>query len=353
MPSSPDVIIIGAGVIGCATARELARRGVSVRVFDARSIGAGATQASAGVLAPYIEADEGSPLFEMAVRSLGMYDLFAGEVSADSGIAIEYRRCGSLEVAIDDESAERLRQRVLASSSGLLRWVDAESVRAEGPALAAVRGGIFVPTHGYVDASVLTEALAWAAMRDNAEIETGRRVAHVAAGDRHVTVRTADGASWTAGTLVVAAGSWSSDHAFAAISAPESIYPIRGQLVRLALPGLPLSRIIWGPDCYIVPRAKGLVLVGATVEDVGFDERTTVAGVRDLLGAACELVPGLWRASFVEARAGLRPATASGLPIIERSPDNPKVVYATGHFRNGVLLAPLAAQRVADLVMEQ
>jgi glycine oxidase len=96
-----------------------------------------------------------------------------------------------------------------------------------------------------------------------------------------------------------------------------------------------------------------LVLVGATVEDVGFDERTTVAGVRDLLGAACELVPELWRASFVEARAGLRPATASGLPIIERSPDNPKVVYATGHFRNGVLLAPLTAQRVADLVMEK
>ena len=353
MPGDPDVIIIGAGVIGCATAWELARRGVSVRVFDARSIGAGATQASAGVLAPYTEAEEGSPLFEMSVRSLGMYDRFAQDVAADSGIAIEYRRVGSLEVAIDDESAERLRQQVLASSSGVLRWLDAESVRAEQPTLAPVRGGVLVPVHGYVDAPVLTEALAWAAMQHDAQIETGRRVEHVAAGDGHVTVTTAEGAAWTAETLVVAAGSWSSDRAFGAISAAESIYPIRGQLVRLALPGLPLSRIIWGPDCYIVPRAKGLVLVGATVEDVGFDERTTAAGVRDLLEAACELLPELWRASFVDARVGLRPATASGLPVIERAPAHSNVIYATGHFRNGVLLAPLTAQLVADLVTKK
>ena len=348
MATSPDVIIVGAGIIGCAIARELAGRGVSVRVFDARTIGAGATQASAGVLAPYIEAGDGGPLFDMTVRSLAMYDRFVQDVTTDSGIAIEYRRCGTLEVANDDETAVRLQEHA-AAARGTLHWLDADATRREEPAIVGVRGALLAPTHGYVDAPVLTEALAWSAMRHGAKVETGQRVGAIAAGAGQISISTADGSSWTAGTLVIAAGSWSTDPAFG-VSAREAVRPVRGQLLRLRASGTVLSRIVWGPDCYIVPRASGLVLVGATVEDVGFDERTTAAGVRDLLEAACELVPELWRASFVEARAGLRPASASGMPLIERSAEHPNVIYATGHFRNGVLLAPLTAQLVAHLV---
>ena len=121
--------------------------------------------------------------------------------------------------------------------------------------------------------------------------------------------------------------------------------------MRLRWQGPPLTHILWGPDCYVVPWEDGTVLVGATVEDVGFDERATAAGVRDLLDAVCELLPDAWHASFTEARVGLRPATADGLPIIGRSERNPRLVYATGHYRNGVLLAPLTAHLVADLMM--
>lgn len=349
MANPADVIVVGAGIIGCAIARELARRGVLVRVFESRTIGAGATQASAGVLAPYIEAGEGGPLFDMTVRSLAMYDGFVGDVAEDSGIPIEYRRCGTLEVATDDETARRL-QRHAAASNGLLQWLDADAARREEPALAGVRGALHAPAHGYVDAPVLTEALAWAAMRHDARVETGHRVDAVDTASGGISIKTGDGSSWSAGTLVIAAGSWSADPAFGKMRAREPVRPIRGQLLRLRTQDGLLSRIVWGPDCYIVPRANGLVLVGATVEDVGFDERTTAAGVRDLLDAACELVPELWRASFVEARAGLRPATPSGLPVMERSAGNPDVIHAMGHFRNGVLLAPLTAHIVADLV---
>ena len=150
----------------------------------------------------------------------------------------------------------------------------------------------------------------------------------------------------------IAAGSWSAQLALDDAAA-ASVRPIRGQLLRLKWSGDQLSRVIWGPDCYLVPWQDGTVLVGATVEDVGFDERATAAGVRDLLDAACELLPDAWRASFVEARVGLRPASGDGLPIIGRSASFPSLVYATGHYRNGVLLAPLTARLVADLVIER
>jgi glycine oxidase len=123
-------------------------------------------------------------------------------------------------------------------------------------------------------------------------------------------------------------------------------------LLQISWEGPALRRIVWGPRCYLVPVAVGSILVGATVEDAGFDERTTVAGVRDLLDGACDLVPHLWQAAFVGARVGLRPATADEMPIIGRSARMPGLVYATGHFRNGVLLAPLTARMVADLVLD-
>jgi glycine oxidase len=131
-----------------------------------------------------------------------------------------------------------------------------------------------------------------------------------------------------------------------------AVKPVRGQLLHLAWPtAQPLRHVLWGPDCYIVPWLNGRVLVGATVEDAGFDERATAAGVRDLLEAGCTLVPHLWQASFREVRVGLRPSSPDGLPIVGRSMVIPGLVYATGHYRNGVLLAPLTAALVKDVVL--
>ena len=349
-----DVIVIGAGVIGCAVGRELARRGARVRIIDARSVGAGATQASAGVLAPYIEAHEHGPLLDLTVRSLAMYDAFIADVRSESGLTVEFRRCGTIEIALDEASAERQRaaQALYARTGVNLRWLGVDEVRQLEPTLPqTVAGALLVPEHGYVAVGQLTDALAWAAMRHGARIETAHRVSAVRQSGSHVEVLTEDGTGWTAEAVVVATGAWSSQLGLAELGT-DSVRPIRGQLLRLSWHGRALTHILWGPDCYVVPWLDGTVLVGATMEDVGYDERTTAAGVRDLLDAVCELVPEAWGASFIEARVGLRPATSDGLPVIGRSTAMERVFYATGHFRNGILLAPLTAMLVADLVLE-
>jgi glycine oxidase len=163
-----------------------------------------------------------------------------------------------------------------------------------------------------------------------------------------------------ADVVIIAAGSWSSDLTATAVrprpdgassAAPAPVRPIRGQLLYLQMPSRVASRVLWGHECYIVPWRDGSVLVGATVEDVGFDESATVAGVQQLTRAATRMLPSLARATFAGVRVGLRPATSDALPAIGRSSSIEGVVYATGHYRNGVLLAPLTAVLVADLVL--
>ena len=348
------MIVIGAGIVGCAVGHELARRGARVRVIDARTVGAGATQASAGVLAPYIEGHQRGPLLELAVRSLTMYDEFIADVRNESALGIEYRRCGTLEIALDETAAARQRAALEHyTAAGVdLRWLSPDTVPDIEPVLPdTVAGALFVPSHGYVAVGQLTEALEWAAMRRGAEFETAHRVAAVRRAGSRVEVLTENGTGWTADAVIVAAGSWTA-HLGLRDPAAHAVRPVRGQLLRLAWHGRPPTHVIWGPDCYLVPWLDGTVLVGATMEEVGFDERTTAAGVRDLLDAVCELIPEAWRASFLEARAGLRPATSDGLPIIGPSADIDGVFFATGHFRNGILLAPLTAKLVVDLVLE-
>jgi glycine oxidase len=345
-----DVLVIGAGIIGCSVARELGRRGVGVRMFEARTVGAGATQASAGILAPYIEGHDRGPLFDLGVRSLGMYDAFVREVSEESGLSVEYRRCGTLEVATDTASAARLQ--ATAKGEPILRWLDASAARSQEGALAAsIEGALLASGHGYVAVPSLMDALAWAALRHGVQIEAAHRVTGIRASRQGATISTDDGTSWSADRVVIAAGSWAG-RLDIDDPAATAVRPIRGQLLRLHWHGAPLNHIVWGPDCYVVPWQNSNVLVGATVEDVGFDERTTAAGVRDLLDAVCELLPEAWRATFIEARVGLRPATGDGLPFLGPSERSDRIVYATGHYRNGVLLAPLTAQLVADLIVQ-
>jgi glycine oxidase len=354
MSRPSDIIVIGAGIVGCAVAHELARRGVSVDLVDERPVGMGATQASAGVLAPYIEARDGSPLLDLTVRSLDLFDDFIARVSADSGVAIPYRRTGTLDVATDEAELEALRTTadVLSRRGVPALLLDAAGVRAEEPLLGdGAIGGLLIEMHGFVAASDLTRALVAAARHHGAQLIEQSRVRRVMRREGEVVVET-DRGSLSGNAVVLAAGSWSGDVEVEGISTPVPVRPVRGQLLSLAWTGTPLRRVTWSRRCYLVPWDDGTLLVGATVEEVGFDERTTVAGVRDLLDAVCALVPPAWAAGFRGARAGLRPATADGLPVIGASHAFPNLMYATGHYRNGVLLAPLTAHLVADAMLD-
>jgi glycine oxidase len=352
--SSSDIIVIGAGVIGCSIAYELARRGASVEIVDDRAVGMGATQASAGVLAPFIEAREGNPLLDLATRSLDLYDDFVARVTADAGVAVPYRRTGTLDVAMDEASMATLRTTaaVLQRRGVPALLLDAPAARAEEPLLGdGIIGALLIEMHGFVAAPDLTRALAAAARRRGGQLVEQSRVRRIVAGADEVVVET-DRGSLTGGAAVIAAGSWSGDIDIDGVAARVPVRPVRGQLMHLAWQGTPMRRVTWSTRCYMVPWDDGTVLLGATVEDAGFDERATVAGVRDLLDAACEVVPHTWTAAFRGARVGLRPASGDDLPVIGWSARRPNLMYATGHYRNGILLAPLTAQLVADAMLE-
>jgi glycine oxidase len=345
-----NVIVIGAGIVGCAVGYEQARRGARVRVLDMRGVGQGATRASAGVLCPHIEG-HAAPLRQLGVRSLDMYDEFVARTRADGQWPIEYRRNGTLEVALTDEEAQHLAAIAQAHARDGVehQYLEPREALALEPALSPrTAGALLVRIHGYVGAFGLNEALAAAAEAHGASINRGVAVG-VTASTQEVSVQT-HSERFDADMVIVAAGSWSGRVGVG--EPPVPVKPIRGQLLHLACAAPPVSRVIWGSACYMVPWNDGTLLVGATVEDVGFDERATATGVHDLLHHASVLLPAAADAGFDGVRVGLRPAAPDELPIIGRSARHPRVIYATGHYRNGVLLAPLTATLVADLVLE-
>lgn len=349
--ASPDVLIVGAGVIGCAIAYELALRGAKVSVLDARQIGHGATQASAGLLAPYIEGHDNVTLRDLGARSLRLYDQWVERVSSEAALPIRYGATGTLEVATDEESAARLRgsSQALALAGVGHRMLDRQQAHDVEPLLADdVVAGRVIDEHRFVAAAELTAALARAAERHGARFDVCEPVSRIASSGTGVRIETR-ARTVDAPAAVLAAGSWSGQvHVEGA--APPPVRPIRGQLLYLGWRAEPLGRVTWGASCYLVPWGAESLLVGATVEDVGFDERVTVTGVRDLLEAACGLVPAAWQAAFETAKVGLRPATPDELPIVGPSERVNGLIYATGHYRNGILLAPLTAGVVADLI---
>lgn len=346
-----QVIVAGAGVVGCAVAYELALRGAQVRVIDPRGRGQGATRASAGILAPYIEGHS-NILLRLGVCSLDQYDGFVAQVSRDAGRGVEYRRNGTLQVAFDDIEMRDLEQqrRALADAGVAHSFVDGPDARRLEPNLAdGVRAALLLPQHGYVQAAGLVSALADAATRRGATLAVGQ----VQAVEEHggsLSVATADDRI-AADAVVIAAGTWSGG--IPARPVPGApVRPVRGQLLQLRRDQPTVSAVVWGSGCYVVPWQDGSVLVGATVEDVGFDESVTADGVAHLLQKAGQIVPALRSAAFIEARAGLRPASLDELPIIGASTAVRGVYYATAHYRNGVLLAPLTATLIADLVLD-
>lgn len=356
MTATPDIIVIGAGIVGASVAYACSVRGARVTMFDAREPGSGATQASAGMLAPYLEGH--SPeLRELTVAGLNRYDAFVARLSADAHAGLEYARTGTLQVATRHEQLQELAQhaRELSHMGVAVRVMDRREVRAFEPALGeGVAGGLFIPTHGLIGAVKMTDAMLAAAKDRGARIFTGRRIQRIgpAPGRDGVICREDSGEAWEAPHVVLAIGCWASQIAIDGV--PElPVRPVRGQLLHLQCGRLAPSRILWGTRCYLVPWTDGTTLVGATVEDVGYDERVTAAGVADLLAAARELLAVGGEAEFLEARAGLRPGSPDDRPIVGPSQRVPGLCYAVGHYRNGVMLGPLTGEVLAEWMLER
>lgn len=348
----PSVVVVGAGVVGCTVAHQLAKEGARITILEPRAPGQGATRASAGILAPDIEGHGSSLLRLLGRRSIAMYDDFIAGLRADSGRDIVYQRNGTFELAFSDVDVHRLEELAAALKRDRIesRWLaPAEFDAIEPQAAKDARGALLIPMHGFVAVTALTEAAAAAAARYGATIVSGTGAIRIIAMPNGRTGVEAAAAKWEADCVVLAAGSWSS-----MITVQDAgrvpVRPIRGQLIQLRTDPGAIRRVIWGPEGYLVPWPDGAVLVGSTVEDVGFDENHTAEAVAKLRAAAVSLVPGLAGAELTSIRTGLRPKGPDDLPMLGRSKVVPGLVYATAHYRNGVLFAPLTVKLVGDLV---
>jgi len=333
--SRADVIVVGAGAVGLASAWRLAQRGLAVRVLDRADAGA-ATRVSAGMLAPVTEAEFGDErLLELTLRAADAWPAFAAELAEASGVDTGFRRNGSLAIALDrDELDEVRRLHEFRRSRGLApEWLTRTACRELEPSLSpSCAGGSYGADDGEVDPRALVSALRAALDRLAVTVE-------------HADVTSLD--ELDADTVVAASGAWAD---WLPTDVRPPVRPVKGQILRLRAREPLLERIVRTPECYIVPRASGEVIVGATVEERGFDTTVTAGAVHELLHAAYRAVPELAELELVEASAGLRPATPDNLPIVHRFDD--RLVVATGHYRNGILLTPTTADAVAALAAD-
>ena len=345
-----DAVVIGAGLIGLACAWRARKRGLSVLVVDrAPEPAAGASGVAAGMLAPVTEADfgeEGPLRVNLAGRA--RWPAFAAELEEVSGLPTGYRDSGALVVAADRDDAEALHrlhdfQRRLGLET---EWLTPSRCRRLEPGLSPrIAGGILASEDGSADPRATAAALAAVVE----ELALGVEVEAIeSAGGRVTAVRTSAGVI-ECERVVVAAGAWSA--ALAPDHGPP-VRPVKGQILELRVRGNmpePVERLVRTPRCYLVARGDGRVVLGATVEEQGFDTAVTADGVFRLLEAAWEVLPEVGELELVDARAGLRPGTPDNTPIV--GPGEPDgLIWATGHWRNGVLLTPLTGEAVAGLL---
>ncbi|MDQ4049828.1 MAG: glycine oxidase ThiO [Actinomycetota bacterium] len=355
--SSYDLVVVGAGLIGLSCAWRAAQAGMSVLVLEREEPGAGASGVAAGMLAPVTEAGFGEEaLLELNLRARGLWGGFAAELEELTGMPSGYAEAGALMVAADRDDAEELRrlhafQRRLGLDS---EWLTARECRRLEPALSPrVGGAILAPEDGHADPRAVMSALAAALAGAGGELLSPVEAESLEVDDGRVSgVRTADARSVKAGAVLLAAGAWSCQGQIGGECGAPSVRPVKGQLLELRVrPGhsAPARRVIRTPRCYIVTRGDGRVVVGATVEEQGFDTAVTADAVFRLLEAAWEVMPEIGELELVSARAGLRPATPDNAPAIGRG-ELDGLLWATGHHRNGVLLAPLTARAIAAML---
>ena len=348
-----DVVVIGAGVQGCAVAWRLAQAGQDVLVLERAIPGAEASSAAGGILSPGVEALEPGPFYTLGRASLARYPAFAEELEQVTGIALGYRGGGTLEVALDDDHARLLAGRATKiEAAGLpVTVLDDAQVRNLEPGISPeARGALWFDDEASLDPRQLGRALGIAAQRAGARFLTGqvRRIRH--AGDRVAGVDHEAGAI-DAPVVVLAAGAWSLQVEGHGLP-KNAVRPVRGQIAVLDTRPPLLSRVVFSGHGYVVPRPDGRILCGSTMEDVGFEKAVTAAGLHHVLEVGMGIAPALGKAPVVETWSNFRPASPDGEPILGPA-GVPGLFYATGHTRNGILLCPITADAVAACVLGQ
>ncbi len=352
MTQSPDVVVIGGGVVGCSIAYHLATEGVKVTVLEQGQIGGAASSAAAGILAPLAEAHTESPFATLALAGCGMFEQLSGELREASGIDIGYSRSGILRLAPDEAEASVLKERLSwqARLGYPLEWLDPPTIWDREPAVSReIVGGLYSPNEGSVDAPRLVQAYARAAARAGARFREGVSVlGFTRDGERLTGLRLHDGQIGF-DRVVLAAGPWTARWT-AELGVPIPVFPVRGQVIAVGGLTTGIRHVLYFGKNYLVPKPDGTIILGATQEDAGFDSRNTLGGLTFLANGGQRIAPALADATFIRAWSGLRPGSADGLPLLGPLPGRPEVLLATGHFRNGILLSGITGRLIADLI---
>ena len=353
----PRVAVIGAGVVGLGIAWRLAGR-AEVTVFDRGNAGAGASHAAAGMLAACCEAEPGEEdLVALGRDSQARWPDFADELLRASGIDVELRREGTLVLALTaDDQATLAHGLEFQQKLGLpLEWLSAAATRVKEPHLAGkIAGAVFSPQDHQVDNRKLVQALRIAAEIAGAKIHEQRAVSEISVqGGRANGVVLADRTHAAADIVVLAAGAWSRGIAGLPPDRRPPVRPVKGQMLALRMDAAAplLNHVLWAPGAYLVPRRDGRLIIGGTVEEKGFDETTTAGGMLTLLEAAWRAIPAIEELPIDEIWVGHRPGSRDDAPILGRAPLE-NLFYATGHYRNGILLAPVTADAMARLILD-
>ncbi|HII16926.1 TPA: glycine oxidase ThiO [Candidatus Woesearchaeota archaeon] len=342
---SYDAAVIGGGVIGLSCAYRLARNGKKVVVLERGTIREGASWASGGMIRPVTEFEGNRAFFDLCCESARMYPGFVKEVERDSGIAVEYDATGSILVASNkDEEFQLLEKYQFAKSNGIAARIlsEGEARRKEPELNMPLRIALYMPSDNQVNNRLLLKALKAAAERNGAAIIEHCHVTSIlSSGGRHELV--AKQGSFACEHLIHCEGAWAAEHAGAAVK------PIRGQMIRFSIKGIAIKHIISHHPIYLIPRKDATLVAGSTVEDVGFDARVTETAMQHLYEQAIALIPALAECTVVERWAGLRPLSATGIPYIGTIREHEHL--AAGHYRNGILLAPITAKIIAEAVI--
>jgi glycine oxidase len=349
-----DAVFVGGGAIGLCCAWRAAQRGARVAVLERSRPPAGATNVAAGMLAPVGELTFGEPeLLRMTLASARLYPEFVAELEVATGESTGYTRQGALHVALDrDEAAQLRRVHDLQRSLGLeAEWLAPRQCRQLEPGLTpSFNGGVLAAGEAAIDPRALVGALVTALGTAGGEVRRGCEVVDgVFEGERLAGVRTAAGEELRAESVVLANGAWSGQTAWLPEHARPPVRPVKGEVLELrgrdgAPP--PAERILASERAYLVPRGDGRLIVGATVEERGFDTTVSAGGILELLREAYRLLPDVAEMELVGSLAGLRPGTPDNLPLIGPGAID-GLLLATGHFRNGILLAPLTGEAIA------
>lgn len=355
--NQPRCLVVGGGVIGLSVAVSLARAGAAVTILErGKRCGEGASAAAAGMLAVGAEVSEGGSFLELCRRGRALWPSWAQELRATTGVDCELERCGLVRVTSSEEGISRLerqRARQLDQGSEVSELLAppqlAELVPGIGPSVLA---GLLYSNDGHVHSHRFVDALVTACVRLRVSIQTSSEVAAIASQAKTSRLTLAGGQVAEADYVVVCAGSWSGQLMAEGGAVRGPVEPVRGQIVA-AYPGRPLlSRIVFGDSGYLVQKRSGLVLAGATEEWVGYQPWPTLEGISGLIGMATQLIPTLAQARLAYTWAGLRPHVKGGRPLLGRLQPGGRVLLATAHFRNGVLLAPITGDLIARAILE-